>query len=92
MHVPSVASVGHRARLATSGFAAVTIPSLPLPAASAVTTDMVTVGNAGNAADTTGYGAIGRRGDRRFHKRIGSSGRSPPQPCRGPHAPAPGAR
>lgn len=55
MHVPSV---GQLARLATSVFAAVTITSLPLPAAHAVTIDMVTVRDAGNAADTTGYGAV----------------------------------
>lgn len=34
------------------------LAALALPAGAAVTIDYVTVGNAGNAADTTGYGAV----------------------------------
>ncbi|MCU0782396.1 MAG: SUMF1/EgtB/PvdO family nonheme iron enzyme, partial [Akkermansiaceae bacterium] len=44
--------------LATLGLAAVAGIAMILPATAAVTIDWVTVGNAGNAADSTGYGAV----------------------------------
>ena len=45
-------------RLATAALVALSLATLTLPDAHAVTIDMVTVGNPGNANDTTGYGAV----------------------------------
>jgi sulfatase modifying factor 1 len=45
-------------RLATSVLVALLITIVSLPHAGAVTIDWVTVGDPGNAADTTGYGAV----------------------------------
>ncbi len=45
-------------RLATSALVALILASLAVPNAHAVTIDMATVGNPGNAADTTGYGRV----------------------------------
>jgi len=45
-------------RLATAALVALLFTSLAVPNARAVTIDMVTVGNPGNANDTTGYGAV----------------------------------
>jgi len=45
-------------RLATFALAALAFSGFALPDAHAVTIDMVTVGDPGNAADATGYGAV----------------------------------
>jgi len=45
-------------RLAAPAVVAFAIVSLARPNAVAITLDMVTVGNPGNSADTTGYGAV----------------------------------
>jgi hypothetical protein len=45
-------------RLATSAPVALILASLAVPHAHAVTIEMATVGNPGNAADTTGYGRV----------------------------------
>jgi formylglycine-generating enzyme required for sulfatase activity len=45
-------------RLATAALVALILASLAVPHAHAVTIEMATVGNPGNAADTTGYGRV----------------------------------
>ena len=45
-------------RFTTAALVALLYTSLAVPSARAVTIDMVTVGNAGNAADTTTYGGV----------------------------------
>jgi formylglycine-generating enzyme required for sulfatase activity len=45
-------------RLATAALVTLTLASLAVPNARAVTIDMVTVGDPGNTADTSGYGAV----------------------------------
>ena len=45
-------------RFTTAALVALLFTSLAVPSARAVTIDMVTVGNQGNANDTTGYGAV----------------------------------
>ena len=45
-------------RFATAALVALMLTSFALPNAHAVTIDMVTVGNPGNANDTTGYGTV----------------------------------
>lgn len=45
-------------RLLTTALVALVLVTLALPAAHAVTIDWVAVGNPGNVADTTGYGAV----------------------------------